>query len=47
MPTHAVRATCERIEELLGSSHASRRVAERCYVVRQGIASMYVHVLPW
>src|SRR5258706_4051997 len=47
MPTHAVQATCARIEELLGSSHAFRRVDERFYVVRQGSAYIYVHVLPW
>jgi len=47
MSTHAVRATCERVEELLGTSHAFRRVDDRFYVVRQGSAYIYIHVLPW
>src|SRR3954466_997240 len=47
MPTHAVRVTCERVEELLGASQAFRRVDDRFYVVRQGTAYVYVHVLPW
>jgi hypothetical protein len=47
MMTHAVRVTCARVEELLGNSSAFRRVDERFYVVRQGSAYIYVHVLPW
>jgi hypothetical protein len=47
MTTHAVRATCERIEELLGSSHAFRRVDDRFYLVRQGSAYIYINVLAW
>jgi hypothetical protein len=47
MSTDAVRATCARIEELLGESDAFRKVDERFYIVRQGSAYIYIHVLPW
>ena len=46
-PTHAVRATCARVEELLGNSPAFKRVDDRFYVVRQGSAYIYIHVLAW
>src|SRR5260221_14719460 len=43
----AVKITCARIEELLASSHAFRKIDDRFYVVRQGSAYIYIHVLPW
>ena len=43
----AIKKTCARIEELLGKSHAFRRVDARFYVVRQGSAYIYVLVVPW
>jgi hypothetical protein len=43
----AVRLTCARIEELLGRSAAFRKIEERFYLVRQGSAFVYVHVVPW
>jgi T3SS (YopN, CesT) and YbjN peptide-binding chaperone 1 len=47
MSNQAVRVTTSRIEELLGESHAFRQVDTRFYVVRQGSAYVYIHVLPW
>jgi len=47
MGTQAVRITCSRLEDLLGKSHAFRQVDPRFYVVRQGSAYVYIHVLPW
>jgi hypothetical protein len=43
----AVRVTCQRIEELLGPSAAFMKIEERFYLVRQGSAFVYVHVVPW
>jgi hypothetical protein len=43
----AVRTTCARIEQLLADSHAFRQVDQRFYVLRQGSAYIYMHVLPW
>jgi hypothetical protein len=43
----AVHTTCARIEELLAESHAFRKVDARFYVVRQGSAYIYMHVLEW
>jgi hypothetical protein len=44
---HAIKTTCARIEELLGDSHAFRKVDTRFYVVRQGSAYIHVLVVPW
>src|SRR5258706_12926745 len=43
----AVRVTVARIEETLAGSPAFTRVEPRFYVVRQGTAYVYIHVLPW
>src|SRR3954471_13615211 len=43
----AVRVTVARLEETLAGSHAFTRVEPRFYVVRQGSAYVYIHVLPW
>jgi hypothetical protein len=43
----AVRLTCQRIEDLLEPSPAFRKIEERFYLVRQGSAFVYVHVVPW
>jgi hypothetical protein len=45
--TDAVRVTCHRIEEVLGPSAAFMKIEERFYLVRQGSAFVYVHVVPW
>jgi hypothetical protein len=45
--TDAVRKACARIEDLLGASEAFRKVDDRFYIVRQGSAYIYIHVLPW
>jgi Putative bacterial sensory transduction regulator len=45
--TNAVRTTVARIEETLAGSPAFTRVEPRFYVVRQGSAYVYIHVLPW
>jgi hypothetical protein len=45
--TTAVRTTVARIEETLAASPAFTRVEPRFYVVRQGSAYVYIHVLPW
>jgi type III secretion system-like peptide-binding chaperone len=47
MGNEAVRVTSSRLEELLGKSHAFRRVDNHFYVVRQGSAYVYIHVVPW
>jgi hypothetical protein len=44
---HAVQETCARVEEILGQSHAFRRIEEGFYVVRQGSAYIHVHVIAW
>jgi hypothetical protein len=44
---NAVRVTVARIEETLAGSPAFTRVEPRFYVVRQGTAYVYIHVLPW
>ena len=43
----AIRVTCARIEEALAQSTAFTRVDTHFYVVRQGTAYVYIHVLPW
>jgi hypothetical protein len=43
----AVRVTTARIEEVLATSPAFTRIEPRFYVVRQGTAYVYIHVLPW
>jgi hypothetical protein len=45
--TNAVRVTVARIEETLAGSHAFTRVEPLFYVVRQGSAYVYIHVLAW
>ena len=45
--TNAVRVTVARIEETLATSQAFTRVEPRFYVVRQGTAYVYIHVLDW
>jgi hypothetical protein len=45
--TTAVRTTVARIEEALAASPAFTRVEPRFYVVRQGSAYVFIHVLPW
>ena len=45
--TTAVRVTVARIEEALADSPAFTRVEPHFYVVRQGTAYVYIHVLPW
>lgn len=44
---NAVRVTVARIEETLAASPAFVRVEPRFYVVRQGTAYVYIHVIPW
>ncbi|MFO0756146.1 MAG: hypothetical protein U0359_06625 [Byssovorax sp.] len=44
---NAVRITVARIEETLAGSPAFTRVEPRFYLVRQGSAYVYIHVLPW
>jgi hypothetical protein len=43
----AVRVTTARIEEALAESPAFTRVEPRFYVIRQGTAYVYIHVLAW
>jgi hypothetical protein len=43
----AVRVTVARIEQTLANSPAFTRVEPRFYVIRQGSAYVYIHVLPW
>lgn len=43
---HAVRVTCARIEEALGSNPAFEQIEPHFYIVRQGSAFVYIHVLP-
>ena len=45
--TSPVAITTARIEEALGKSAAFKRVEPRFYVVKQGSAYVYIHVLPW
>jgi hypothetical protein len=45
--TNAVRVTVARLEETLAGSPAFTRVEPRFYLVRQGSAYVYIHVLPW
>jgi hypothetical protein len=44
---NAVRVTVARLEQTLAASPAFTRVEPRFYVVRQGTAYVYIHVLPW
>lgn len=43
----AVRVTVARIEQTLAGSPAFTRVEPRFYVIRQGSAYVYIHILPW
>src|SRR4051812_21892090 len=43
----SVRVTIARIEETLAHSPAFTRIEPRFYVVRQGTAYVYIHILPW
>lgn len=43
----AVRVTVARIEQTLANSPAFTRVEPRFYVLKQGTAYVYIHVLPW
>ena len=43
----AVKVTVARIEETLAGSPAFTRVEPCFYVVRQGTAYVYIHILPW
>src|ERR1700733_2166709 len=45
--SNAVRVTVARIEATLADSPAFTRIEPRFYVVRQGSAYVYIHVLPW
>jgi hypothetical protein len=45
--SHAVRVTVARIEATLAESPAFTQIEPRFYVVRQGTAYVYIHVLPW
>ncbi len=45
--TSAIHVTVARIEETLASSPAFTRVEPRFYVLRQGSAYVYIHVLGW
>lgn len=44
---NAVRITVARLEETLAGSPAFTRIEPRFYVVRQGSAYVYIHVLAW
>jgi len=47
-PTNAaIRVSCSRIEQALADSPAFTRIDVHFYVVRQGTAYIYIHVLPW
>ena len=45
--TSTVRVTVARIEETLAGSAAFTRIEPRFYLVRQGSAYVYIHVLDW
>src|SRR5687767_10237664 len=45
--TAAVRVTNARIEQTLAGSPAFARIEPQFYVVRQGTAYVYLHVLPF
>jgi hypothetical protein len=45
--TSSVRVTVARVEETLAHSPAFTRIEPCFYVVRQGTAYVYIHVLPW
>ncbi|MGK4005649.1 YbjN domain-containing protein [Sorangium sp. So ce1036] len=45
--TAAVQVTNTRIEATLANSPAFARIEPQFYVVRQGTAYVYLHVLPW
>ena len=42
-----VRVTIARLEATLADSPAFTRIEPRFYVVKQGTAYVYIHVLPW
>ncbi|HVY49781.1 MAG TPA: YbjN domain-containing protein [Minicystis sp.] len=43
----SVRVTVARLEQTLAGSPAFARIEPRFYVVRQGTAYVFIHVLPW
>jgi hypothetical protein len=43
----SVRVTVARLEETLAQSPAFTRIEPRFYVVKQGSAYVFIHVLPW
>lgn len=43
----ALQLTTTRIEAALAKSPAFKRIEPRFYLVRQGSAYVYIHVLPW
>jgi len=45
--SNAIQITVARLEETLANSPAFTRVEPRFYVVRQGSAYVYIHVVPW
>jgi hypothetical protein len=45
--SNAVRVTVARLEQTLAGSPAFTRVEPRFYVLRQGSAYIYIHVLDW
>jgi hypothetical protein len=45
--TNAVKVSVARIEETLAGSTAFTRIEPRFYLVRQGSAYVYIHVLEW
>jgi hypothetical protein len=45
--TAAIRVSSARIEEALANSPAFARIEPRFYVVRQGTAYVYLHVVAW
>lgn len=45
--TAAVKAACERIEQLLVSSAAYRKIEDGLYVIKQGSTLLMVSVHPW
>lgn len=45
--TAAVKAACSRIEQLLASSAAYRKIEDSLYVIKQGSTLVMVSVHPW
>ena len=42
-----VRAACQRLESLLGSSQAFRKVEDNLYILKQGSSVVMISVHPW